>query len=448
MKSAEQDQNLIKRIMNIRKIRDIHPAKLLFSLYSSGVVFFAFLGVPLPLLITIILFWSALWFWSYIQTLQKKTTRMVAMLNRFFLIRDKKVFRALDEGELATFGEMTGFKEVLFTLRISLPKLLDEIESYRKLYASFESLLREMNEGVILCEGDGKIRLINPIAQQILLMKSDEGHRSLAQLMRSRGILLPRGTGETEIYAKKLKKKIQFSIHAFADHRKIILFHDVTELRKHQNQIEEFRRLVMLGKITAGIAHEIKTPLTNVKLAFQLIQNGDRDPQTLKMVSKEIERLEHRIREFLSFARGHWAVETFDLCAVVDELVQMVSNTVQLRHIQVDVQSKKPEMMIRSSVSGVKTLLLNLLINAVDAARGTVKIKMRQGKKGIDVLIYDDGDCRLDDRDFEAFRSSKPSGTGLGLAIVQDVAFKINAQIYYRSTASFTLFSVGIRNQE
>ncbi len=435
------------RFFHFHKTIEAHPAKFSFVIYGCSLVFFACLSLPFPFFVLIALLWSGLWFWLYVQKLQQRSTRLVALLNRFFLTRDRKVFKAVDAGELKTFGEVSGFKEVLFTLESSLPKFLDEIESYRKLLASFESLLWEMNEGVILCEGDGKIKLINPVAQSMLQLRSSERYRILPQLMRSRGILLPKGTGEVEGFSRKLKKKYQFSIHSFADQRKIIFFHDVTEIRKQQSQMEEFRRLVMLGRITAGIAHEIKTPLTNVKLAFQLIQNGDRDLATLTMVEREIERLEHRIREFLSFARGHWVVEEINLRVLSEELIQMVSNTLHLRSLRVNVQFPEGDPILHSSISGVKTLLLNLLINAVDAARTCVRLKVRKDKKGYTVFVFDDGTQKLREQDFEAFQSSKPSGTGLGLAIVQDVAFKIDAHIRYRSTRSYTLFVVEIRNQ-
>lgn len=190
--------------------------------------------------------------------------------------------------------------------------------------------------------------------------------------------------------------------------------------------------LATLGTFTATIAHEVRNPLSAVRLLIQMLMR-DSDDQRLAHVEQELQRLDLIVDELLGFSAGMQVqlapCDLHQVCAVVVKLLQR-----QAEHASVDI-----ELTGGASVMGderrLQQLLMNLLLNAIQAQHG----QEGGGRITIDIIddgfaVYDDGPGVAEDIRatlFSPFSSGKKTGTGLGLHLARSVAEAHNAQLSY-----------------
>ncbi len=201
--------------------------------------------------------------------------------------------------------------------------------------------------------------------------------------------------------------------------------------RKLEEQMQQTDRLVALGEIAAGVAHEIRNPLTSIKGFVQLIESemAEHDPQRqyTNIVITETDRLNKIVHELLYYARPS---DTFrsniNINKILMDSLQLVNINVAPREISIEtfLAETLPEMS--GDPEQLKQVFLNLLMNAVQALEGKGQIMVRSevAQEGILVTIEDDGKGIVPDhldRIFSPFFTTRSDGTGLGLAVVQKI---------------------------
>lgn len=215
-------------------------------------------------------------------------------------------------------------------------------------------------------------------------------------------------------------------------------FNEMTrELRQTRQQMEEAQRkliqaekLASIGRIAATIAHEIRNPLTSVKLNIQKVLFGSnlesKEKEHLFLTQEGIEQIEKFIRELLDFTRvSELRVERFSLNEIISSAVKLLADCFREKQInlKVEVSPSLPFLMVDGDK--IRQVFLNLLRNAQEAVEpgGHVGIRAEStifdGKPWVRVLVDDDG-CGIPEKDwenvFEPFYTTKSSGFGLGLA--------------------------------
>ncbi len=190
-------------------------------------------------------------------------------------------------------------------------------------------------------------------------------------------------------------------------------------------------RLELLGSLAAGLAHEIKNPLSTMTLNLQLLKEdwadaqSPRDKKTLAKIDvlqKEVKRLEEILNDFLRFARGpKLAVREADLNAVVEEMLDFVMpETVrQGVHVRCVLDDTLPPVRFDRNV--FKQALLNVFLNAQQAMEGSggeLMVTTRREQSSVRIDVVDTG-CGIPTQDleriFQVYYSTKKTGTGLGL---------------------------------
>jgi signal transduction histidine kinase len=200
-------------------------------------------------------------------------------------------------------------------------------------------------------------------------------------------------------------------------------------------------QLKSLGIMAASLAHEIRNPLGAVKGLTQLVQE-DLPPdhssqQQLRTVVSEAERLERLVTDLLNFACAKEPqVTEFELSGVLSDLKSMLEPRLHESKIALHFPANIAPMYVRSDPSGVRQILLNVLINAIDATpeNGAVELTaMRdERKKTITIRIDDSGKgLGLSDPEdlFKPFVTTKTRGTGLGLSISRQIAEKLGGSL-------------------
>lgn len=235
------------------------------------------------------------------------------------------------------------------------------------------------------------------------------------------------------------------------------------DLRAAQSSLVRSEKLASVGRLSAGIAHEIGNPLTSILGLVELLREGGLEPaeqaEFLKRIQGETERIHRIIRDLLDFARaqpdqGEDARASTDLAAVIDRAVTLVAPQKDLRRIAIERRVAADLPRVRGSEDRWTQVLLNLLLNAADAIEGdgTISIALDEGGEpgSLVLTVSDTGPGiapEVRDRLFEPFVTTKPpgSGTGLGLAVclslVEGFGGKLSVDNVEGGGARFTILA-------
>jgi len=215
-------------------------------------------------------------------------------------------------------------------------------------------------------------------------------------------------------------------------------FNDMTrDLLQTRQQMEEANKrliqaekLASIGRIAASIAHEIRNPLTSVKLNIQkLLQNegrGEEEVEHLNISQEGIQQIEKFIKEMLNFTRvSDLNLERFSVVQVVEEAVKVMKGSLEEKKISLERNYAAGLPIVLVDGDKMRQVFLNVLRNSFEAVEKGGKISLSLARAGnesgcwIRACISDNG-CGIPEKDweniFEPFFTTKPSGIGLGLA--------------------------------
>lgn len=225
----------------------------------------------------------------------------------------------------------------------------------------------------------------------------------------------------------------------------VILFKDLTEVRLLRREIERSRRLASVGRLAAGVAHEIRNPLSSIKgfatYFKERYQGIPQDQQTATIMIQEVDRLNRVVSQLLEFARPvDIKPQPANLIHLIDDSIKLVENQADQKGITIKtgISSQVPEIMI--DPDRLNQVLLNLYLNAIESMDngGELKVELSSNSEtnGIDIKISDTG-CGISPEDllkiFDPYYTTKSSGTGLGLAIAHNIIEAIGGQIIVES---------------
>jgi two-component system NtrC family sensor kinase len=205
------------------------------------------------------------------------------------------------------------------------------------------------------------------------------------------------------------------------------------ELKAAQQQLIHGEKLASVGRLAAGVAHEIGNPLSAILGFVELLRAGDLPPdqsgEFLARIHSETERIHHIIRDLLDFSRrdseAELAGQSADLREVIADAVNLVRPQKASKQIEIRIDVAPDIGRVLGPAQRLTQVVLNLLLNAVDAleGRGSVQIEVRRTSgERCALVVTDDGPGlpqRVLEHLFEPFTTTKPpgQGTGLGLAV-------------------------------
>lgn len=203
-------------------------------------------------------------------------------------------------------------------------------------------------------------------------------------------------------------------------------------LRLTQRSLIRSEKLASVGRLAAGIAHEIGNPLSAIAGLVELVEAGDLEPEEqrefLGRVRKETERINRIIRDLLDFARAEPnevdSEQRADVVDVVEDAVRLIGPQTDLRLVTLERRFEEDCPPAQGSASRLAQVVLNLLLNAADAigGEGTIVLTVAHEGDWVRLIVEDTGPGipeAIREHVFEPFVTSKPTGegTGLGLAV-------------------------------
>jgi len=232
------------------------------------------------------------------------------------------------------------------------------------------------------------------------------------------------------------------------------------KLVQNETLLERKEKLASLGMLAAGVAHEIRNPLTAIKAALFMQKKqfapGSQEFEDARLVEREILRLERIVNDFLLFARP-----TEPECATVSagtlliEVQRLLAPQLSRQNIQLTVEPP-PSLHLKADTAQIKQVLINLVQNAADAIEngGTIRLRACADRKRLsngisDVVILEVADngkgipVEVQERLFDPFFTTKDTGTGLGLSIAAGIIEKHRGALQYQTQVNHgTTFGV------
>jgi len=319
--------------------------------------------------------------------------------------------------------------------------------SLSKVKAFSDSLVENMPIGLLAIDAEGTITSTNQTAESVLQLSPREiiGKKALhilpVQLLELiEGLKLKGGIVEKEIeFLSRDGKRIPLEVittvlkeedGTFWEH--VILFRDLTEIRRLRQEIDRSHRLASLGRLAAGIAHEIRNPLSSIKgfatYFRERYHDIPEDRKTADIMIQEVERLNRVIGQLLEFARPmNIRLRPTSLQTFVRRSLKVIEKQAQEKNITISLDIPPDDGDVMIDPDRMSQVFLNLYLNAIEAMDngGTLSITLTREDSGQAVIVISDTGNGIENKDlgkiFDPYFTTKPSGTGLGLAIVHRI---------------------------
>ena len=353
--------------------------------------------------------------------------------------------------------------------------LLEEKESaFNQLDLLFRSIIESVDTGVLTINLQRIIKTFNRAAETITAYKISElENRHILEIFPEFNIFFEEAGHESIKNRREIRvtnrKGIQIHLGCSISSLKnkqgkqighILIFQDLTEIKRMEENLEKSKRLALIGEMAAGLAHEMRNPLASITGSIQLLSQTARieetDKRLMQIIVRGKDQLDHFVRDFLLLARP---IPENREPVNIREIVEEVMETIKLSN------EWTQDIRIANTISGnnkiiankdqIRQMIQNLLMNALQAlnGKGNISIAVKNvipedGIECVEIRVSDDG-CGIEEKDlknvFEPFFTNKEKGTGLGLTIVNRIVdgysgkIKMESQINQGTTVTVWL---------
>ncbi len=324
-----------------------------------------------------------------------------------------------------------------------------------------ENIVESLNVGVLAVDLDGIVESWNTRMEQLFsVVRQEAVGRQLSSLLPEELAreIAARGDEEqiTGIYKQRLQHQgksltLNVSIAPLVSKSgerigRLLLFDDVTQRERMEEQMTQTEKLTSLGLLAAGVAHEVNTPLAVISNYIQMLAKqmpeGDPRQSIIDKIVKQTFRASEIVNNLLNFSRtGAAEAADVDVNRVVEETLSLVAHPLKSSQIQVVKQLGETLPPVRGSANKLQQVFLNLFLNARDAmpGGGMLEIRTAAHNGSVEIEIADTGAGIAREhihRIFDPFFTTKAigRGTGLGLSVSYGIIKEHAGKIDVRST--------------
>ncbi len=211
----------------------------------------------------------------------------------------------------------------------------------------------------------------------------------------------------------------------------ILVQRDITELKILEEKFYESQKLAAVGQLSAGIAHEVRNPLSSIKMSLQILEKRMKpegnNSKRFKIAGREVEHLEKLVNDLLLYAKpSEPQKRPSDIKNILDHVLAMTEKSVSDKHVRIEMDLAKGLPPLNADPAMLEHAFLNIYLNAIDAMEegGRLSISARKTDNRILVEVRDNG-CGIHSEDmphiFNPFFTKKKYGTGLGLTQIKKI---------------------------
>lgn len=368
-------------------------------------------------------------------------------------------------------SQMIIFSLILFFLGLLLVGIVMVNQSYFVLDKSYKeirtltgNILEGMNSAVVAVDRDRKIISFNRVAEGIFALKREEVINKDYSLVFPRDECLINEVLNSGKSIREMEKKYKlssgeekglvFGSSLLSDEKgelrgAVAVIHDITELKKYEEEAKRAERLSTLGNLAAGVAHEIRNPLNTISIAAQRLKNEfvpEKDKEQYanftQTILKEIKRLDQTINQFLSLAKAQKLnLVSTDIGSFLYEIISLMSIEAKEKGIIIE-ERIEGNFQVRIDREEMKKALANIILNGIQAMStgGRMKISgnLDSPVKDYVIEVKDTGPGIPEEnlsKIFQPYFTTKEKGTGLGLAIAYRIINDHKGKIEVESRA-------------
>ncbi|MBB6733119.1 PAS domain S-box protein [Cohnella sp. CBP 2801] len=347
------------------------------------------------------------------------------------------------------------------SMRHYLSRIQESAEELRSTKQYLESFVNHTSDAIHVSDLQGRVTQVNHAFETMYGWSADEilemPLRNVPQAYKKEhqevvGKVLQGGAVadlETVRYAKDGSRiDVSLTVSSIRDEAgKIVavatISRNITARKQTEEVLRRSEKLSVVGQLAAGVAHEIRNPLTTLRGFVQLLQKqGNLPPTHLEIMLSELDRINYIVSELLIFAKPQ--ADRFRLAPVpviVRDLALLLESQARLSGIDIVTRFKQPLPEIRCETNQLKQVLLNLMKNGMEAMHegGTLEVEAEalEDQQGILIRITDHGHGIAEEnlpRLGEPFYSTKPTGNGLGLMVSQQIIANHKGSMRFAST--------------
>jgi len=330
----------------------------------------------------------------------------------------------------------------LVTLKIANlgRQIRDSKEIFSALKDNVDQLMSKLQDGLMLFSRDSRVVLVSAPVESFLGRPRGELLGRSVQEVFARNSLL--GAALLDAFERRRMmsqrefevaggKRVEVSLDFVQEKNSqigaLLIMRDTEPVRRIGDEIEMSRRLSASGRVTRGVAHEVKNPINAIVLHLQLLQNklAQQEPDTrrhMDIIDSEIRRLDRVVQTLVDFTRPRdLHLEEIDLRRLLEDVEQLAAPDAEQHGVTVDLHMPEQSLPVKVDLDLMKQAILNVVINGVQAMPqgGVLTISARRQNGMALAEVQDQGKGipkELHDKVFELYFTTKKEGSGIGLA--------------------------------
>lgn len=320
-------------------------------------------------------------------------------------------------------------------------QMRDVKEVFSALKENMDQIMGTLQDGLVLFTRDSRAVLVSASVERFLARPRSEilGQRvediftdsTRVGRMVLDAFALQRSLGQREIELEN-GHRIQIALDFISERSErigaLLTMRDAESVRRLENEIEVSRRMASIGRLTSGVAHEVKNPINAIVVHLELLREKMSDPDAdtrrhVDIISSEIHRLDRVVQMLVDFNRPvELRLANCDLRKLVEEVVVLAKPDAAQHDVNIAAECGPNSLPVMADLDLVKQALLNVVLNGVQAmpSGGTLSITARQTEAAAIVEVTDEGPgIPMDIRDkiFNLYFTTKKAGSGIGLAM-------------------------------
>lgn len=326
---------------------------------------------------------------------------------------------------------------------VGIGKQLREVrEVFSNLRENLDQVMSGVADGMLLFNSAGRAVLVSPSVEKFLGGRPEElsgkrvseifppGHPFRESLSIVGEEITPVEKTEAVLNGRDGSRRVGLSVQAIREHGArmgtLVTLRDIESIERFGTQLEVSERLAALGRVTAGVAHEVKNPLNSMRLWLEVLKGNmpvDPEPQqAVKMLDNEIDRLDRAVKTFLNFTRPvELNLEETDLPALLEDVLDAARPSIHKAGLDLRTEIPPEFPLICADRQLLHQAILNLLLNASEftTTGGRISLSLRRTGEFAVIAVSDTGQgISPEDQKkiFQLFFTTRPGGSGIGLA--------------------------------